>query len=165
MKYVATVKGQVFAIEVTPEERVFIGDRAHRVDLQSIDAGVLYSLFIDNNSYEVLIEDRIGEYRVLLLGELYTIQVEDDLRYQIARRRRTRAKPVGRIAIKAPMPGLVVAVRVKEGDETSAGDVLVILESMKMENEVRAPRDGRVSRVQVCPSEIVERGQTLVVLT
>lgn len=164
MKYAASVKGQTFTIEVTPEETVIIGGHAHRVDLQSIDAGVLYSLFIDNNSYEVLIEDRTGEYRVLLLGELYTIQVEDDFRRQIARRRRTREKPIGRTSVKAPMPGLVVAVHVEEGDEISAGDVLVVLESMKMENEVRAPRDGQVSRVQVRPSEIVENGQTLVVL-
>jgi len=164
MKYVATVKGQTFTIEITPEERVLVGDRAHRVDLQSIDAGFLYSLLIDNNSYEVLIEDRTGEYRVLLLGELYTIEVEDDLRRQIARRRPTRAKPLGRTAVKAPMPGLVVAVQVVEGEEVSAGDVLVVLESMKMENEVRAPRDGRVNRVQVCPMETVEKEQTLVVL-
>jgi len=163
MRYAATVKGQTFAIEITPEEKVRIGDRTHRVDLQSIDAGFLYSLLIDNNSYEVLIEDRTGEYRVLLLGELYSVQVEDDLRRQITQRR-MRAKPLGRIAVKAPMPGLVVAVQVKEGQEVSAGDVLVTLESMKMENEVRAPRDGRVIRVQVSPSETVEKGQTLLVL-
>lgn len=164
MKYAAAVKGQTFTIEITPEERVLIGDRAHRVDLQRIDAGFLYSLLIDNNSYEVLIEERTGEYRVLLLGELYTIRVEDDLRRQIARRRRTRARSLGRVTVKAPMPGLVVAVRVTEGEVVSAGDVLVVLESMKMENEVRAPRDGLVSRVQVCPMETVEKEQTLVVL-
>jgi len=164
MKYAATVKGQTFTIEITPEESVRIGDRTHTIDLQSIDAGFLYSLLIDNNSYEVLIENQTGEYRVLLLGELYTVHVEDDFRRQMTRRRRVRAKPLGRIAVKAPMPGLVVAVRVADDQQVSAGDVLVILESMKMENEVRAPSDGRVSRVHVRPSETVEKGQTLVVL-
>jgi biotin carboxyl carrier protein len=101
---------------------------------------------------------------VLLLGELYTVQVEDDLRRQITHRRRAQARPSGRMAVKAPMPGLVVAVPVKEGQEVSTGDVLVILESMKMENEVRAPCEGRVSRVRVSPSETVEKGQTLVML-
>ena len=101
---------------------------------------------------------------MLLLGELYTVHVEDDFRRQMTRRRRVRAKPLGRIAVKAPMPGLVVAVRVTGDQQVSAGDVLVILESMKMENEVRAPSDGRVSRVHVRPSETVEKGQTLVVL-
>ncbi len=164
MKYAATVKEQAFSIEITPDERVLIGDRMHTVDLQRIDAGFLYSLLIDNNSYEVLIEERAGEYRVLLLGELYTIRVEDDLHRQILRRRRARARSLGRIAVKAPMPGLVVAVQVTEGEEVLAGDVLVVLESMKMENEVRAPRDGQVYRVQVHPLETVEKEQTLVVL-
>jgi len=164
MKYAATVKGQTFTVEITPEERVRIGDRTHVVDLQSIDAGFLYSLLIDNNSYEVLIEEQGGEYRVLLLGELYTVQVEDAFRHQIAHRRRVRARPSGRMAVKAPMPGLVVAVLVTEGQEVSTGDVLVILEAMKMENEVRAPCNGRVNRVQVSPSETVQKGQTLVVL-
>jgi biotin carboxyl carrier protein len=164
MKYAVTVKDQVFEIEVTPEEKVLIGEDGHSVDLQSIDAGFLYSLFVDNNSYEVLIDDRAGEYRVLLHGELYTVQVEDGLGRRITRRRRTRAAQTGRIAIRAPMPGLVVAVQVAEGDDVAAGDVIVILESMKMENEVRAPRDGRVVHVQVCALETVEGGTTLVVL-
>lgn len=163
MKYAATVKGQTFTIEITSEKTVRVGDRTHRVDLQSIDAAFLYSLLIDNNSYEVLIEEQGEDYRVLLLGELYTVQVEDDFRHQMARRR-VQTKPSGRMAVKAPMPGLVVAVPVTEGQEVSTGDVLVILESMKMENEVRAPRDGRVNRVRVSPSDAVEKGQTLVVL-
>ena len=124
----------------------------------------LYSLLIDNNSYEVLIEEQGGEYRVLLLEKLYTVQVKDDFRHQIARLRRVRARPSGRMAVKAPMPGLVVAVSVAEGQEVSTGDVLIILESMKMENEVRVPCDGRANRVRVSLSETVEKGQTLVVL-
>jgi biotin carboxyl carrier protein len=166
MKYAATVKDQTFTIEITPEERVRIGDgdRIHRVDLQSIDAGFLYSLLVDNNSYEVLIEDRTGEFRVLLVGELYTVQVEDDLRRKTRQRRRTTPKPLGRMVVKAPMPGLVVAVQVAEEQDVSAGDVLVILESMKMENEVRAPRDGQIGRVHVSASDTVEKGQPLVAL-
>jgi biotin carboxyl carrier protein len=166
MRYTATVKDQTFTIEVTPEELVRIGDRTHQVDLQSIDAGVLYSLLIDSNSYEVLVEEQQdGEYRVLLLGELYTVQIEDDFRRQLVRRRTTDARSSGRTAVRASMPGLVVDVLVSEGQTVAAGEILVILESMKMENEVRSPRDGRVSRVQVGPAETVEKGQILVVVT
>ena len=164
MKYAVTVKGQTFTIEVTSQEGVRLGDRTHKVDLRSIDAALLYSLLIDNRSYEVLIEEQGTEYRVLLLGELYTVQVEDDFRHQISRQRRVRAKPASRVAVKAPMPGVVVAVPVVEGQEVSTGDVLVVLESMKMENEVRAPRDGRVNRLRVCLSDTVEKGQTLLAL-
>ena len=164
MKYAVTVKGQTFTIEITSQDGIHIGDRTHKVDLQSIDAALLYSLLIDNRSYEVLIEEQGAEYRVLLLGELYTVQVEDDFRHQISHQRRARARPASRMAVKAPMPGVVVAVPVAEDQEVSAGDVLVVLESMKMENEVRAPRDGRVNRLRVGPSDTVEKGQTLLVL-
>ena len=164
MKYVANVKGQTFSVEITNEESVHVGGRAHSVDLESIDGGFLYSLLIDNNSHEVLIEQDRDECRVLLLGELYTVQVEDDLHHRIARRRPVRAGHTSRSVIKAPMPGLVVATPVVEGQEVGSGDVLVVLESMKMENEVRAPFDARVSRLPVRPSDTVEKGQTLVVL-
>lgn len=166
MRYAATVEGRTFIIEVTPEGKVRIQDREHKVDLQSIDTASLYSLLIDNRSYEMLIEEREeGEYHVLLRGELYAVQVEGYFRHRMSQRRRVQARPSGRMTIRAPMPGLVMDVLVGENQEVSTGDVLIILESMKMENEVRAPCDGRVNKVRVHPSDTVEKGQTLVVLT
>jgi len=164
VKYAVTVEGQTFTIEVTSQDAVRVGDRTHSVDLQSIDAALLYSLLVDNRSYEVLIEEQETVFRVLLRGELYTVQVEDDFRHQISRQRRVRPRRPSRVVVKAPMPGVVVAVPIMEGQEISTGDVLVILESMKMENEVRAPCDGRVNRLRVGPSDTVEKGQTLLVL-
>jgi biotin carboxyl carrier protein len=63
--------------------------------------------------------------------------------------------------LKAPMPGLIIAVNVSEGDEVKKGQVLLILESMKMQNELKAPRDGTINRVRVKPGESVEQKQTL----
>jgi 3-methylcrotonyl-CoA carboxylase alpha subunit len=70
----------------------------------------------------------------------------------------------GEFSLKAPMPGLVVAVPVAEGETVSKGQNLVILESMKMQNELRAPRDGVVQRVRVKAGERVEQNQLLVTL-
>ena len=67
-------------------------------------------------------------------------------------------------AITAPMPGTVIYVRVSEGDEVEAGQVLVVLEAMKMENTVPAPAAGRVARVLVTPGQQVQRGEVLVEL-
>jgi biotin carboxyl carrier protein len=66
--------------------------------------------------------------------------------------------------VAAPMPGNVLAVRVREGDDVEAGQVLVVLEAMKMENNVPAPGAGRVTRVLVTPGQQVQRAQTLVEL-
>jgi len=62
------------------------------------------------------------------------------------------------------MPGTVIAVRVKEGDDVEAGQVLIVLEAMKMENTVPAPTAGRVERVLVIAGQQVQRGETLVEL-
>ena len=59
------------------------------------------------------------------------------------------------------MPGLIVKIPVSEGQEVKKGDVLVILESMKMQNELKSPRDGKVTRIQVKPGDSVEQRQTI----
>ena len=65
----------------------------------------------------------------------------------------------------APMPGLVVAVPVEEGQEVQKGEDLIILESMKMQNELKAPRDGTISRIRVGPGDSVDQNQVLLTLT
>ena len=67
----------------------------------------------------------------------------------------------GEFILKAPMPGLVVAVPVGEGQEVKKGQVILILESMKMQNELKAPRDGVIQRIKVKAGESVEQKQTL----
>ncbi|HUW64719.1 MAG TPA: biotin/lipoyl-containing protein [Spirochaetia bacterium] len=78
-----------------------------------------------------------------------------------------QAKPVapaGAGAVTAPMPGVINSLKVKEGDDVKAGDVLLILEAMKMENEIPAPAAGKVKQVKVSAGQSVNSGDTLVVI-
>jgi acetyl-CoA/propionyl-CoA carboxylase biotin carboxyl carrier protein len=89
---------------------------------------------------------------------------------ELARRRRERARGggaagAGRDAVVSPMQGTVLAVEVAEGDEVEAGQVLCIVEAMKMENEVHAHRAGRVTELSVAPGEPVKTGQVICVVT
>jgi len=89
---------------------------------------------------------------------------------ELARRRRERARGgvgagAGRDAIVSPMQGTVLAVEVAEGDEVEAGQVLCIVEAMKMENEVHAHRAGRVRELSVAPGQPVKTGQVICVVT
>jgi len=83
------------------------------------------------------------------------------------REKRLRAAMAGRVAeheeyhLKAPMPGMVVAIPVQEGQLVKRGEVLVILESMKMQNELRSPREGKVARLRVKVSDRVEQKDTM----
>ena len=161
MKYEVTVEGETFLIEIE-DEKVFVNGQAYTVDMQSIDDLNLYSLLVDNNSYETFIEEAEDQFQVLLqTGEMYSVQVKG------GRPRSTVVKEPFRIpgvetAVKAPMPGLVVDVLVTEGQQIVAGEVLVILESMKMENELRAQWDGTVQSIHVLPGDVAGQDQALV---
>jgi biotin carboxyl carrier protein len=161
MKYEATVEGETFLIEIEGE-KVFVNGQAHVVDMQSIDDLNLYSLLVDNTSHEAFIEGEEGQFQVLLqAGEMYNVQVKG------GRPRPTKIKKPfsdlrGEMTIRAPMPGLVVDVPVAEGQPVATGEVLVILESMKMEQELRAEWGGTVRSVHVQPGDVAGQDQALV---
>jgi biotin carboxyl carrier protein len=71
---------------------------------------------------------------------------------------------VGEIVIKAPMPGVVIDVLVSKGQTVERGDILVILESMKMQNEFKAPRAGQVHAIRVAPGDKVEQNAAMITM-
>ena len=126
----------------------------------------IYSIIIDGRSYEVLISSqpgqtaatRAGPYTVTVRGRSHLVQVLDP-----RRRRRANALDAreGPQEILAPMPGKVVKVLVAEGQEVSSGDGLLVIEAMKMQNEIRALRSGRVEKLHVNEGTAVEMGVKL----
>ncbi len=164
MKYIATVNGKTYTIEINREDRILCEGVERAVDFRLIDQQHVYSLLLDNASYEALIQEREGEYWVFLQGYLFTVQVEDERERRLREASGGRPGPAGEVTVKAPMPGLIVAVPVQEGQPVRKGEKLVLLESMKMQNEIRAPRDGVVKAVRVRPGQSVEQNQILVVL-
>jgi biotin carboxyl carrier protein len=160
MKYVTTIDGQEFKIEIADERRIHIGDRLLEVDFKSVSEQPVFSLILDGKSYESFVYQNDEDWEVLLHGQQYQVKVEDE------REKRLKTAAGGSVAggeflLKAPMPGLVIAVLIEEGQEVKKGQVMLILESMKMQNELKAPRDGIMGRVRVKPGESVEQRQTL----
>jgi len=165
MIYVTSVGDETFEIRLGQEEEITVDEQTHAASIESTGGPSLYSLIVDNSSYEVDIEERTGSYRVLLLGELYTVQVEDERTRRVARARAEgRPSEDDEIAVKSPIPGLIFDVPVKEGQEVQAGDILVIVEAMKMENELRASRAGVIQATHVAPGDSVDKGQVLVTI-
>jgi biotin carboxyl carrier protein len=164
MKYVTVVGERSFIIDIEREGEVVQDGVAHQLDLRAIDQEGLYSLLVDNKSYEALVEEGDGEVRVVIDGALYTVRVIDERAKRLAEAAGAFSPASGEQGIKSPMPGLIVAVPVKEGDPVKKGQVLIVLESMKMENELKAARDGTVTSVKVAPRQAVEQGQVLMVV-
>ena len=124
----------------------------------------LYSLLMDNLSWEMLVERSGDEYRVLIDGELHVVNIQDERTRKLAKGEAMVAAGAGEIQLKAPMPGLVRGVSVNVGDAVVSRQGVVILEAMKMENELRASRDGTVAEIHAREGMSVEAGALLVVI-
>ncbi len=161
MKYITTVEGREFAVEIVDEKHISVDGKIYEVDFESVSGQPVYSLIVDGRSHESYIYPGEDSWQVLLRGRLYPVTVEDE------REKRLRAAAGGGVAetgefhLRAPMPGLVVAVTVAEREEVKKGQVILILESMKMQNELKSPRDGTMGRIRVKAGESVEQKQTL----
>lgn len=122
-----------------------------------------YSLIVDNRSFEVDVDSTEDEYRVLVDGRSYHVDLVDERRVRLGGIQ-SGIQLQGRQKVSVPMPGKVIAVLVSEGDEVEKGQGLVIVEAMKMENEVRSPIDGSVAQVNVKAGDAVEAGALLLVV-
>ena len=136
-------------------------------DIRAVAGAQLYSLLLDNASFEVLVDadaEQRNVYGVMVSGLRYLVKVQDERSRRMALADRTLRAPEGELAIKAPIPGLVVKVLVAPGQTVAEGETTLILEAMKMENEVRAPRAGVVHEVRVDAGSQVAMGQVVLML-
>jgi len=157
--------------------KLTIDGKSYEVELQP-DAVV-----VGGTPFKVVVLRDDGEATVKVAGRPYKVKLKDDQtvlvdgrEYKVALsgravvgRQATKtaigpAKAAERGAVRALMPGKVLSVRVQEGQQVAAGTVLLILEAMKMENEIRAPVDGTVKRIAVTAGQTVKNGDVLVVL-
>jgi biotin carboxyl carrier protein len=115
-------------------------------------------------SYEVAVERRTNGERIVYVNGLAVPVSIVDPRERLARRRGNASDETGPRLVVSPMPGRIVKVLVREGDVVAAHQGLVVVEAMKMENELRAPRAGRVSAVKVVEGMSVEAKAVLVTL-
>lgn len=138
------VAAQVMPVEGTPVRMVMIGDEVHRVVVRPGATRGAYTLWLDGWRFEVEALDE----RTKAIRELS----------------RASAGPAGPAPLKAPMPGLIVRVNVEVGDQVQAGQGIVVMEAMKMENELRATAPGKVRSILALPGTAVEKGALLVEL-
>jgi biotin carboxyl carrier protein len=163
MKYITNVEGKDFLIEILDEKHVSVDGKIYMVDFESVSGQPVYSLIVDGRSHEAYIYqgDDNNNWQVLLRGRLYPAIVEDEREKRLRAAAGAGVAETGEFHLRAPMPGLVVAIPVTDGQEVMKGQVILILESMKMQNELRSPRDGVMGRIRVKVGESVEQKQTL----
>jgi biotin carboxyl carrier protein len=161
MKYITTVNDQEYLIEISDEHQVIINGRTLEVDFNSVSGQPIISLLVDGRSFEGFVYSGDEAWEVLLMGRQFPVQVVDEREKRLQAAAGRTISETGDYHMKAPMPGMIVSIPVVENQEIKKGQVLIILESMKMQNELKSPRDGVVSRIRIKPGESVEQKQTL----
>lgn len=165
MKYHVAIRDRTYVIDVEGGAVSVDGERLE-THWAAIPGTPLLHLLLGGDSWTVACQ-RLTPTRWALgaAGERFEIEVQDDRTKQIEALTGRGPKVVQSGVVKAPMPGLVVRVEVQVGETVEAGAALVVVEAMKMENELRAPHRGVVEQVHVSAGDRVEKGASLVTLT
>jgi len=167
-KYVALLDGgrREETIDVEPEGpglyRVRLGGQSYHVDAFRHDYGTV-SLLVDTESYSVQLDQGATAVKVWIRGDAYPLEILDERRLRM-RRAAGKFTIEGRQTLTSPMPGKVVKVLAKVGDEVREGQGLVVVEAMKMENELKSPRSGRLVELSAVEGQAVEGGAKLAIV-
>jgi pyruvate carboxylase subunit B len=162
MRYFVTVHDQTFEVELSAAG-IAVDGEAVSADLWAVPDSPVHRLEIGGRSHALhATTPAAGEWHIHLDGERFVVKVEDERTRAIRAMTGSGAAGSATKPVRAPMPGLVVRIAVVPGDVVAAGQGVLIMEAMKMENELKADAAGTVRSVLVTPGQAVEKGTVLI---
>lgn len=162
MLFDATLAGRTERVEVRETQglyRVRVGERQFEFDARTLSS-VELSALVDTQSHDVVVEKTTDGFAVILRGDRFDVELKDAVQGAAL----GRAAHSGPTKLTAPMPGKIVKVLVAEGEAVDGGRGVLVMEAMKMENELKAPRAGTVQEIRVREGQAVEMGALLLIL-
>jgi biotin carboxyl carrier protein len=171
MTYDVVVDGRSHRLELTQGEELTPGERIWLCKVDGKDLAVdaaltardVLSLVVDGKAYEVKRERSLqGEVHMMLGSTRYAVDVRDPR--SLRTRRAAGGVEAGPQKLTAPMPGKIVRVVVTLGEEVKAGQPIIVMEAMKMQNEMKSPKDGRVRELLASEGSAVNAGDPLAVI-
>jgi biotin carboxyl carrier protein len=166
MAYIASSGGGEHRLDVRQDRegiRVRLDDREFLVDFLQVDPG-LYSLLIGGRSFEIDLLELQDALMVLVDGQPFRVEIQDEQERRLRAAAGKGEAKAGKRVVAAPMPGKVVKLLVRPGDAVKPGDGVIVVEAMKMENELKAPLAGMVKEIRVEEGKAVSAGDVLVVI-
>ena len=166
MKYIVELNGERYTVNLAGGSVAYGDEPPTSAELSDIEGSPVRMVRIGSEVFRVVVEKREGRGRYFLWIDGYRYEAEalDERRRALRDLSAANAGPTGPAPILAPMPGLIVRVNVSPGDSVEAGQGVVVMEAMKMENELRATGPGKVRSVEVAAGTAVEKGALLVAL-
>jgi len=161
MKYTAIIDGERVEIDLrlnqTNSIEAEIGGRTYALEAKTLESGV-YWFNWENRSMEVAVTPNGNGYVVSLGGQRLTVEMVDA---RAALRKAAKQGQAGRAEVRAPMPGKVVKVLLPEGSEVQQNQGILVMEAMKMQNEIKSPKSGVVKKLGVIEGAAVNAGDLL----
>ena len=145
-------------------DEVIVDGKKLTLDTVQLAPGAFHILH-ENKGYQVEVIRRDAESRTVTIrvnGKIYAVELKDRFDLLLEKMGMNNATSGKLNAVKAPMPGLILELRIQAGDSVKAGDPLLVLEAMKMENVLKAPGEGVVRALKVKKGDSVEKGQVLI---
>jgi biotin carboxyl carrier protein len=162
VKYIVSVAGREIEVEVDGD-LVTVEGSTRRASLLAVPGTTTRQLLIEGHPTTLSMRSAgRGQWSLEIGGDRWEVEVVDERTRHIRSLTAGAERKRGPVILRAPMPGLVVRVLVEPGQEVAVGAGLVVLEAMKMENELKAPAAGTVGAVRAQAGQAVEKGQVLV---
>lgn len=161
--YSARIENSAFEVALTDEGFVVDGKLVSS-DISQIGEGYFH-VILNNRSYRAEVTEAdipAGRFTIKVNGKYYPVLLKDKFDLLLEKMGMSANSGAKVNLVRAPMPGLIIGLMVKDGDQVKAGDTLLILEAMKMENIIKAPGEATVKSVKVKMGEGVEKNQVLI---
>lgn len=164
MKYTVIIDGQRIVLETEktdpPIVEVVVAGKRYELNCKAVEPGV-YWLSWQNRSIELSVAPNGDGYNVSVGNKRFSVEVEDE---RAALRKISQASLDGEVELRAPMPGKVIRVLAEQGAEVQANQGVLVMEAMKMQNEIKSPKGGKVKRLGVANGAAVNAGDILAVI-
>lgn len=163
-----TVNNELYEVSDIGERSIRVNLKESEYELSKIGSGLfllrsdgqVHTLFVQQSN-EDLQDQNVGEFRITVGSREYLVNVDDEISLLRKSFSRPTGAASGTIVVKAPMPGLIVKVEAEVGEHVKAGQGILILEAMKMENEIRAPESGKIVSIHENKGSAVEKNEVL----
>lgn len=166
MRYLVQIEGKSYQVdirEVDGEIRVDLDGVPVQADSVYVKGRDFVSFLFNHRSFDLQFSKNEEKVSVFLGGKKYECVLEDERSQRMKRLGALKVDTKKEQELRSPMPGLITAIQVKEGDTVVTGQGVVIVEAMKMENELKAKHDGKVKAIKVKKHQVVDKDQVLIV--
>jgi len=166
MKYVVQIEGRSYQVDIREldgEIRVELDGDPVQADSVYVKARSFVSFLFNHKSFDLEFSKNKEKVSVFWGGREYECVLEDERSQRLKRLGALKVGTKKEQELRSPMPGLITAIQVNEGDTVVTGQGVVIVEAMKMENELKAKHDGKVKAIKVKQHQAVDKDQVLIV--